>query len=121
MAMLPPGSELQGVMLPRYDENHKLVGVLKSRAMTLVTAGQIAGTAVSVEFFNPDQSPRGRIDLARAVIYQDKGLLAANEPVEIKSTRISAGGSGLYYSFTHGKGFLLGPATTIIKAPPRQP
>ncbi len=118
IALLPDGSELKGVMLPRYDENHLLVGVLKSKTMTLVNAGQIAGTTVSVEFFNPDHSPRGRIDLKKATFYQDKGLLTANEPVEIKSDRMTASGTGLYYSFVQGKGFLPGPATTTLKAPP---
>ena len=119
ISLLPDGSELKDVMLPRYDENHILVGVLKSKTMTLVNSGQVAGTTVSVEFFNPDQSPRGRIDLKKATFYQDKGLLAANEPVTIKSDQVNAHGSGLYYSFVEGKGFLLGPATTTIKAPPK--
>lgn len=118
IALLPDGSELKGVMLPRYDENHVLVGVLKSKAMTLVNSGQIAGTTVSVEFFNPDQSPRGRIDLEKATFYQEKGLLTANEPVTIRSDRMTAQGSGLYYSFIKGRGFLPGPATTTLFAPP---
>ena len=120
MALLPDGSELKGVMLPRYDKDHKLVGVLKSEKMTLVNASQIAGKAVSIEFFNADQTPRGRIDLVSALFNQQKGLLSAKEPVEIKSDRLTASGSGLYYSFAQGRGFLSGPATTIIKNPPQK-
>jgi len=30
-SLLPPGSLLSGVMLPRYDENHCLVGVLRAK------------------------------------------------------------------------------------------
>ena len=71
--MLPDGSELKGVMLPRYDEDHKLIGVLKSQTMPLVNAGQIDGQTVSIELFNPDQSPKGRIDLISATFYQEKG------------------------------------------------
>lgn len=115
VSMLPDGSKLKGVMLPRYDENQRLTGVLKSEAMTLVSADQIAGEIVSVELFNPDQSPKARIDLISATFYQEKGLIKANEPVEMKSDQMTASGSGLYYSFTGGKGFLLGPVTTILK------
>ncbi|MES2437841.1 MAG: hypothetical protein V4584_02155 [Verrucomicrobiota bacterium] len=118
ITLLPDGSELKGVMLPRYDENHKLVGVLKSKAMKLVNSEEIEGEAVSVEFFNPDETQQGRIDLKTATFYQGKGLLTAKESVEIKSDRGTASGTGLYYSFTDNKGFLLGPATTTIKAPP---
>jgi lipopolysaccharide export system protein LptA len=114
LAILPDGSELQGVMLPRYDLDQNLIGVLKAKAVTLVAAGKIAGTGVSIELFNPDNSPRGRIDLERAYLYQEKGVVVARQPVEIQSERLSATGSGLYYSFNLGKGFLLGPSTTSI-------
>jgi lipopolysaccharide export system protein LptA len=116
ISMLPDGSQLHGVMLPRYDENRKLSGVLKAASMTLVNEEQMAGESVSVEFFNPDQSPRGRIDLKKAIFHQTRGILEAREPVEIKADRLTARGSGLYYSFQQAEGFLLGPATTTIHA-----
>ena len=114
IALLPDGSQLKGVMLPRYDENRKLVGVLKAKAMTLVNDEQIAGETVAIEFFNPDQSPRGRVDLTRAIFYQTKGLLEAKEAVDVKADRLSAHGSGLHYAFEQGEGFLSGPVTTTI-------
>ena len=36
VSLLPDGSQLHGVMFPRYDEQRRLVGVLKAKAMTLV-------------------------------------------------------------------------------------
>ncbi len=117
VGLLPDGSELKGVMLPRYDENHQLIQVLKAKKMILVNDEQIAGETVSIEFFNPDQTPRGRIDLTKAVYYQIRGILEAKEPVVIHSDRLTANGSGLYYAFDQGEGFLLGPATTTIHAP----
>lgn len=119
--MLPDGSELKGVMLPRYDENHKLVGVLKSHTMRLVHAGRIDGKTVSIELYNPDQSPKGRIDLVSATIYQERGLVTATEPVRILSDQMTATGSGLHYSFKEGRGFLLGPVTTVLKPKPATP
>lgn len=119
MALLPDGSELKEVMLPRYDEKRQLVGVLKAKTLTLVSAGKIAGKTVAIEFFNPDQSGRGRIDLTTALFDQEKGFLTAIEPVEIKSDRMSAQGTSLYYSFDQGEGFLRGPATTTLQAPPK--
>jgi hypothetical protein len=113
-SLLPSGSELKGVMLPRYDENHKLVGVLKSKAITLVNENQMAGTGVSVEFFDADQTSGGRIDMKKVMFDKAKGILSAREPVDIKSDKLTASGSGLHYSFEENKGFLLGPATTTI-------
>jgi lipopolysaccharide export system protein LptA len=116
VALLPPGSQLQGVMLPRYDENRRLSGVLKAQTMTLVSEEVIAGETVSIEFFNPDRSPRGRIDLVKAMLDQGKGLLRANATVTIQADRIHARGQGLVYSFEQGEGFLTGPAVTRIQA-----
>ena len=117
ISLLPDGSELQGVMLPRYDENRHLTGVLKAKAMTLVNDETIAGETVCIEFFNPDRSPRGRVDLTKALFNQAKGLLEAREPVTIQTDRVNATGTGLVYAFEEGQGFLLGPATTWIPAP----
>ena len=110
-------------MLPRYDENHKLIGVLKSETVILVDATRVTGRGVSFELFNPDQSPKGRVDLVNATIYQKSELITTRDPVVIKTDRMQAVGCGLYYSFG-GKsgflhqGFLVGPATTTILSPP---
>ena len=112
LSLLPVGSELKGVMLPRYDKDQHLVGVLKAKGMTLVTDQTIAGETISIEFFNPDRSPRGHVNLVKATFNQAKGTLDAREPVTIQSDQIKARGTGLVYAFEEGEGFLLGPATT---------
>lgn len=114
ISMLPDGSQLKRVMLPRYDENHKLVAVLKADAMTLVNPEQVAGRIVSFEMYNPDQSLRGRADLQQATYYQKAGLLDSRQPVQIHSDRMDATGSGIYYLLDSGKGFMRGPATTTL-------
>jgi lipopolysaccharide export system protein LptA len=116
ISVLPDGSELKGVVLPRYDKNRKLVGVLKAEAMTLVNEDTVSGRTVSLEFFNPDGSPRGRADLTKAEFNQAKGMLEAREPVIIQSDAISATGQGLVYDLAQGEGFLIGPVTTWAKA-----
>lgn len=117
ISLLPDGSELKGVMLPRYDENHHLVGVLKAASITLVNEQTIAGETVSIGFSNPDGSPRGHINLTRAVFNQVKGILQTSEPVTLQSDRFRATGTGLYYAFQQGEGFLTGPAATWIQPP----
>jgi hypothetical protein len=121
IALLPNGGQLKGVMLPRYNEKREQVGVLKAELMTLINAGQVDATQVTIEFFNPDQSPRARIDLLKATFYQEKGLVVTTDPVEIKSDRMTASGSALHYSITSGKGILSGPGTTTFKLPPPKP
>lgn len=121
VSLLPDGSQLQGVMFPRYDENHRLVGMLKAKAMTLVNAETIAGETVFIEFFNPDESPRGHVNLTKAVFNQAKGMLESTETVIMQSERLKAMGTGLYYAFNQGTGFLIGPVITWIQTPAATP
>lgn len=128
LGLLPNGSQLKGVMIPRYDENRKLVGVMRSKVMTLVNPGQMAGKDVTVELFNADQTPRGRIDLVNVNFFEEKEsagkkkrsvtkqLLVADEAVRINVDGMTTTGTGLHYDFLHGKGFLHGPGTTILPA-----
>ncbi len=117
--LLPPGSELKDVMFPRYDPDRNLTSVLKAGMMTLVSEEQIEGKTIAIEFFNPDSSTQGRIDLTRALIDKTKGMLTTDEPVEIRIDGLKANGTGLYYDFEKGNGFLLGPATTVIRQVPK--
>jgi len=118
-SLLPPGSLLSGVMLPRYDENHCLLGVLRAKNMTLVTSEILDGETVSIELFNPDHSPRARMDLTKARFDQTKGSLHARETVTISFDSTSAVGTGLVYELDQAEGFLMGPTTTCIKAQPQ--
>jgi lipopolysaccharide export system protein LptA len=119
-ALLPPGSELKDVLFPAYDENNGLVSVLKAKIMTLVTPEQIAAQAVSIEFFNPDQSPRGHVNLVQALMNRGKGLFSADEPVEIQYDQMTSSGTGLRYFFEQRQGFLLGPVSTHIRQNPNE-
>lgn len=117
ISLLPDGSRLHDVMFPRYDQDHRLTGVLKALSMTLVNADTLSGETVTIEFFNPDSSQRGRVDLTQAVFNQATGLLEAKESVIMHGDRFSALGTGLYYAFEQGQGFLLGPVSTWSQNP----
>jgi lipopolysaccharide export system protein LptA len=118
IALLPNGSVLQGVLLPRYDAQRNLVGDLRAETMTLIDGDRVQGENVLIKFYNQDRSIKGKVALTRALFNQAKSILSAKEPVEITNDRLTANGSGLIYSFQKGKGFLLGPATTRISATP---
>ena len=118
--LLPDGSELKNVILPRYDDHRRLVNFMHAKAMTIVGAEEIAGDTVSVLFYNSDLTQRGRVDFAKAVFNQQKGLLTTKDPVHLQSDRMSTCGSGLYYSHAQGKGFMLGPVTTNLQALPAE-
>ena len=115
-SLLPSGSQLHRVMLPRYDEDLGLSAVLKADVMTLVSEEVIAGEKVTIAFYNPDRSRGGRVEMDNATLNQASGLLETGEPVMLDSGRIRVDGTGLIYHHDQGKGFLTGPASTRIRA-----
>lgn len=117
MALLPNGSVLHGVLLPRYDKNRNLVGDLKAEILTLKNAQEIQGEGVLIKFYKPDRSLRGKVQLKKAIFNQSTSRLHANEPVEITTDNLVAKGSGLIYAFQNGQGFLMGPSTTWLSYP----
>lgn len=118
VSMLPNGSVLKGVLLPRYDKDRNLVGDMKADIMTLIDADRVQGENVLIRFFNRDRTLRGKVEMKNALFNQAKSRLFAKEPVEITTDRLIAQGEGLVYSLREGKGFLRGPAITRISAPP---
>ncbi len=118
IALLPNGSVLQGVLLPRYDENRRLVGDLKAETMTLIDGDRIQGETVLIRFYNADRTPGGRVELTRALFDQEKSCLYAKQDVVMTRDRLDAKGGGLVYSFESGEGFLLGPVSTRLSPPP---
>ncbi len=120
MALLPDGSVLHGVLLPRYDKNRNLVGDLKAKTMTLFNEkeiNKIQGEDVLIKFYKPDRSLRGKVHLQKAIFNQSTSQLRADEPVEITTDNLVAKGSGLIYAFQNGQGFLIGPSTTWLSYP----
>lgn len=111
---------MHGVLLPRYDAERRLVGDLYAETLTIINPERIQGEDVLIRFFNVDRSLRAKAKLQKARFDSEKALLRANEPVEITNDSLVAKGSGLVYEFQNGEGFLLGPASTRIFAPPKE-
>lgn len=110
--LLPPGSELQGVILPRYDENRRLTGTVKTKVMRLVDADTMSGEEIRIEFFNDDRTKSGRAELVDALLHSDRGMIESWSPVSLDSDGLHARGSGLILDFGKSEGVLLGPLRT---------
>lgn len=118
ISLLPNGSVLHGVLLPRYDENRRLVGDLKTEVMTLIDGDRIQGENVQIRFYSTDRTLSGKAELKRALFDQKQSCLFAKEDVRLTRDRLDAEGKGLVYSFETGQGFLIGPVSTRLSPPP---
>ena len=115
MKMLLDGSILQGVTMPQYDESRRLTSVLRADRLTLIHKGLIDAETLRIDFFNPDRSPKGRIDLATAQL-EDQKIIRSSDSVSLVSDELNLKGTGLVYEISQSRGFLHGPAqaTTFI-------
>ena len=83
--LFPNNSILKDVILPSYDLDLNLTSTLTAEELKIVTKKKIKGKNLEIEFFRPDQSPRGRIDLKTADFNATKMLLSTYEPVSFVS------------------------------------
>jgi len=117
ISLLPHGSVLQGVILPRYDDQRRLVSSLKTAVLTLVNDERVEGDDVTLEMYHPDGTSKARAHFNHAILDQKTGFLTASEAVKITADQLIASGTGIRYHLEKGQGFLLGPAETLIIAP----
>jgi lipopolysaccharide export system protein LptA len=111
------GGELLDVMIPRYNAERQLLGVLKAKSLTMVNEWQLESAVVSIEFYHPDGSLRGRIDLEQAYMDQKVRMLSSTGPATLRSDDLDASGHGLIHSAGSGQTFLIGPTVTRYRKP----
>lgn len=127
MKMLIEGSILQGVTMPQYDESKLLTSVMRAAKLTMINEDLINAESLRIEFYNPDRSPKGRIDLETASV-EDQKILRSTDPVSLVSDELNLTGTGLVYELEKSRGFLHGPANattridtrTSMKSNPKQ-
>ena len=115
--LLPEGSTLNDVMLPRYDTQRRLKSVLRSPEMRITDASTIEADEVSIDVYRPDGGRRGRVELGQAVYRQNRETVTARKTVRIASDDLDARGSGAEFHIPTNRGFLLGPVDCRIHMP----
>jgi len=120
ISVLPDGSELEGVVLPRYDQELRLTGSLRADKLTLVSPEKIQGDNILITMIDPARPDiPTQITLGSAVLDQVRRIVRAEEDVTIHSARFTATGTALHLAFEEGRGYVSGPASTVILAPPK--
>jgi lipopolysaccharide export system protein LptA len=120
VSLMPAGSILTKVVIPRYDKNRQLTASLRADELVVLDEQTIEGKKVTLQFFNPDRTPKARADLKIARFDQTTGTLVSREAVQMLSDQFQAEGSGITYAYLQGQAFLLGPVNTRFFAPPQK-
>lgn len=117
--ILPEGSVLQRVRLPRYDKDFKPTTLLTADKLTVLDQNRIDGEQVNIELYDQEGQVQAHAEMRHAIYNQKKSTLHANHAITLKGKSYSASGKGLIFHWISKRGFLIGPATTefILNSP----
>jgi len=118
--ILPEGSILQRVRLPRYDKDFNPSSLLTADKLTVVDSHKIDGENVTIELYEKGAKVQAHAEMRHAIYDQKNSTLYASEAVTVRGDSFKASGKGLIFHWNSKRGFLIGPATTefILNPPP---
>ncbi|MCP5534795.1 MAG: hypothetical protein H7A51_01010 [Akkermansiaceae bacterium] len=127
--ILPQGSILRSVRFPRYDKDFTPLSLFTADKLTVLDGHQIEAEGIHMQIYgkNGNVTAPTTIKMRRAVYSQkhadhEHSLLKASEAILIRGPKKDpdsgpsyiASGTGLIYDLDTGRGFLLGPASTLF-------
>jgi len=119
--ILPEGSILRRVRLPRYDEGFVPISLLTAETMTVLDKDRIDGLGITIHLYAKDGSIDARTKMRHAIYNQKLSTLHASEAIFIEGRSYLANGTGMVFDWKSNRGFLLGPAITKFKkSPPKK-
>lgn len=113
--ILPEGSILRRVRLPRYDKDFNPTSLLSADKLTVLDRARIEGEGINIELYGKDGSVQAQTKMRHAIYNQTDSSLRATEAIYIKGKNYLASGTGLIFDWTTKRGFLLGPASTLFQ------
>lgn len=115
LGQLHKDTVLKRIRLPRYDKDFTPRSLLSADTMQVINGDIIEAEHVSMELYHPDGSLKARTKMRRAIYREDDSTLEAREAIFIHGPGFKASGSGLVYDTITGRGFVLGPASTLFQ------
>ena len=129
--ILPEGSILRRVRLPRYDKDFNPISLFEADKLTVIDQNHIEAEGIRIELYDKNGKVHTRTKMNRAIYNQKDSTLTAKEAVYIRgerddvtdgSPRFVASGTGLIFDWNSGddaendseSGFLLGPVSTLF-------
>ncbi|MEG2971097.1 MAG: hypothetical protein RR808_06430 [Akkermansia sp.] len=111
LELMPPGSKLKNVSLPRY-EGLKLTLLVTSTQMTVVSPREIKGERVLAYLYDPNHRNEMQMSMKDASFFFDTKILVSRGETTINDPRFQALSQGVIFDSQQKKGFMRGPVTT---------
>jgi len=110
--LLPSGSILQDVRIPRYDEKKRRAALLKADTLRVISEHRVSGTQIKLQVFNRSGQPSLWVNMQAADYFRDEGRIEARDALTVRGDGFAARGPGAVFHLNSRKAFLHGPAFT---------
>ena len=112
--VLPAGSVLKGVRIPRYNTDYTPASLLRAEELEVITKQHIQGTNVELTLYEKDGSIKANTFLNTVDYDQASELIKSAENLIFSGAQFQTTCQGLILDWTNRRGFLLGNNQTII-------
>jgi hypothetical protein len=113
--ILPEGSILRRVRLPRYDKDFNPTSLLSADKLTVLGRSRIEGEGINIELYDEHGSVQAQTKMRHAIYNQADSTIHATEAIYIEGKSYLASATGLIFHWQTKRGFLLGPASTLFQ------
>ncbi len=114
LQLLPPGSVVKGISLPRY-ENHRVTALMRATEMTVRTRSELQLAELAAELYSPSGETT-RITTTKADYNFSTEMAESKMQTQVTDPRFTARGSGVTFCTSRNHGLLRGPVRTTIPA-----
>ncbi len=114
LQLLPPGSVVKGISLPRY-ENHRVTAMLRAAEMTVVTRSDLQLKGLTAELYSPSGETTS-ITTTQVDYSFSTEMAQSKMQTQVTDPRFTARGSGVTFCTARNQGLLRGPVRTTIPA-----
>lgn len=117
LKMLPEGSYLKEVKIPRYDKDFNPISLLTAENVKVGDLSVIDAQNVYIELYHEDHSVKLKSRMKQAYFDQRNSTLRSTMSTTLEGSNFIAKGSSLTIHEASGQGFLVGPCFTKFTKP----
>ena len=122
--LLPPGSEIKGISLPRYQA-HRVVAHIMAKMLKVLSRYEVELTDIRTEMYD-EGNETTTVLMAKALYDFRTAVMTSDSPGSVENPRFSARGEAAVFSSDARIGLLKGPVHTTLNAsvisnPPAKP
>ena len=114
LKVLPAGSVLKDVRIPRYTAELLPASFLKAKKLTIVNKTEVEGEGVDITVFDDAGKPKLSSHISKLLYNKSAGTIVSQQQLIFKGDTFHIKSQGLVTNWDDQQGFLLGKTETII-------